>query len=306
MQRILSAPKVTAGGRSLETNVSASPEPDAPTSGAVSAAMPTGQVEKKPSDVKSVSTRISEFLKLLAAAYGIGFAVIMVHTIKLNGPVIEALQFQNIIAGLPVWAVVFGGIWLWPTMMRTIVEESQGRELLDKWDIGLITFIVISIWPLYSVLKFFVGRMFLGRTLSPSEDVFVLFVTIFLAMLSMLFSAYRSPGQRRWKAMMRLSSAYSGLAVMIIGYAIFAYPVLPQSFGGGKPQQVRLYLKDRDVAAGLGDPPSQGAQPELSEQVYLYYRTSSFLLVSKAKGQPLTEVPMDQVRSVVWLESRAE
>jgi hypothetical protein len=290
----------------LETHVSASPETDAATSGAVSAAVPTGPIEKTSSDEKSVSTRISEFLKLLAAAYGIGFAVIMVHTIRLNGPVIEALQFQNIIAGLPVWAVVFGGIWFWPMMKRSIVKESQGKQFLDKWDISLIIFVVISIWPLYSMLKFFVGRMVLGRTLSLSEDVFLLFVTIFLAMLSILVSAYRSQGQLKWKAMLRLSFAYSGLAVMIVGYAIFAYPFLPQSFGGGKPQQVKLYFKDRDVAAVLGGQPSQGAETELSKQVYLYYRTSSFLLVSKAKGQPLTEVPMDQVRSVVWLESRAE
>ena len=55
--------------------------------------------QKNSGNDDSLLPRISELLKLGGVAYAIGFAVIMVHTARLNAPVVEAFQFQNILGG---------------------------------------------------------------------------------------------------------------------------------------------------------------------------------------------------------------
>jgi hypothetical protein len=76
--------------------------------------------------------------------------------------------------------------------------------------------------------------------------------------------------------------------------------------GGGHLAQVRLYYKEHGLSSLLGGGNGTGEQAAASDPVYLYYRTASYLLVSKVQGQPLIQVPMEQVVAVVWIESRSQ
>jgi hypothetical protein len=57
-----------------------------------------GSEKNKSLSASLLLSRISELLKVGGVAYVVGFAFIMVHTMRLNDPVVEAFQFQNIIA----------------------------------------------------------------------------------------------------------------------------------------------------------------------------------------------------------------
>jgi hypothetical protein len=83
---------------------------------------------------------------------------------------------------------------------------------------------------------------------------------------------------------------------------------VPQTLGGGRPVQVRLCVKSPELNALLGGSTTSDGQAIASDPVYLYYRTSDYLLISKDQNsdQPLIQMSMDEIRAVVWLQSRSE
>jgi hypothetical protein len=286
--------------------MSSEPIPVPPSEDTTTAAIPLVPAEAGTSkDPPSLASRIEELLKLLGAAYAIGFAVIMLHTARLNGPVVEALQFQNLVAGLPVWVPLLLGFWLWPRLAGSIFGEREFRVELSNLAILLMVLTFI-----FGTAVIYVEiRWLVGRRLSLSENIVVVCAIVFAGVASMFVEAYRIKHSReaRFTAIFKVLTVYSGIVALVVGYAILGYPKLPQSLGGGHPVRVKLYYKDHDLSGLLGaGTAAPGGDASISDPILLYYRTSTYLLVSKAKDQPLIQVPMDQVRSVVWLDSRSQ
>jgi hypothetical protein len=262
-----------------------------------------GSEKNKSLSASLLLPRISELLKVGGVAYVVGFGVIMVHTMRLNGPVVEAFQFQNIIAGLPVWVPLCIAIWLWPRLSGAIVPEDAGKPAISR---TAKIILVVSVL-LGSAIVYYELRAIVGRPFSVSENIVLISGIVFATFVSMLATSYRE-GHRNAgtaRAVFWMLCVYSGIVFLVFEYAIFIYPKVPQGMGGGHPVQVRLYLKERGLSSVLGGEAAPGEQAAESGPVYLYYRTSAYLLVSKAPSQPLIQVPAEQVLAVVWLESRS-
>jgi hypothetical protein len=252
------------------------------------------------SETMSVQTLFAKFLALAGLAYGVGFAVILTHTATLHAPVIELFQAQTIVAGIPIWLLICVGVWLWPEFIRRILG---GRSALsDSVKKGLIT-IAISVGFLVPC-ALWIGSKTPFRNLPVGVTLFSLSGLAFALTISFVVQArsirWADPGVR---PLFHLACFWFGFVFFVIGYALLLYPQIPQSLGGGRPVRVRLLLKGREVANLLA--PNNPASDPGSESVLLYYRTSSYLLVGQSDNQPLIQVPSDEVRSIVWLESQS-
>jgi hypothetical protein len=250
----------------------------------------------------SLQGLFGKFLALAGLAYGVGFTVILTHTATLNAPVIELFQPQTIIAGIPIWLLICVGVWLWPEFVRRIMGDRN--TLSDSVKKGLITtamsvgfLIPCAVW---------IGSKTSARNLPVGVILFALSGLAFALTISFVVQSrthrWDDPGVR---PLLNLVCFWFGFVFFVIGYALLLYPRIPQSLGGGHPVSVQLLIKDDKVAnllAPESSPPDPARKPG---QVLLYYRTSSYLLVARAENQPLIQVPVDQVLSIVWLESQS-
>jgi hypothetical protein len=240
---------------------------------------------------------IDRALKLGGFLYVLGFAVIMVHTSSLHIPVVEALQVQNILAGWPIGLAMWLVFKLWPWVRRAVKPAAVNRT-------GVI---IVAGGLVASVLIVRAELLVFARGLSIYSNILLFSGIFFAANLSFLYSAYNQKSERM-KSLFEATCVYSLVLFLVLGYAILGYPNMPQAIGGGRPEQIRLYFHTAELSPLLGGSAGSGQETMASDPVYLYYRTSSYLLISKDKNsdQPLIQVPMDQVRAVVWLQSHSK
>jgi hypothetical protein len=269
--------------------------PDKPVAPADGAVVPAGH--------ESPFGAVTELIKLAGSAYAIGFVVIMTHTARLHAPVVEALEFQNFVAGLPVWLPLGLGIWLWPRLIRRLHTHYNGLELSSVGFLLLFVGVVFGTGAAYAGIRFIAGRSF-----SPSENIVLISAVVFASILSILVQILRSQRLRSSPSATLLItiSVYSGIITLILAYAILGYPRLPQSIGGGAPVRVKLYFKESGMREALGESPAPPNQNPPSDPVLLYYRTSSYLLILSSERGTLLQIPTDQIRAVDWLESRSK
>jgi len=146
-----------------------------------------------------------------------------------------------------------------------------------------------------------------ARGLSVYVNAVLLSGIFFVVNVAFLYIAYAQKVELM-KPLFRATCVYSLVAFLVLAYAVFAYRKVPQTIGGGRPVKVQLYLKSSELSSLLGGSTASDGQALASDPVYLYYRTSDSLLISKDQNsdQPLIQVPMDEVRAVVWLQSRSK
>lgn len=180
-------------------------------------------------------------LKLGGFLYVLRFVVIMVHTSSLHVPVVEALQFQNILAGWPIGLAIWLAYRLWPWARRAVRPEAVSTTgLLILVGGFLLSAIIVRL----ELLVFVSG-------LSIYANILLFSAIFFLVNVSFLYFAY-DQRRERMKPLFRASCAYSLVAFLVLAYAILAYPRMSQSIGGGRPQQVGLYLDSAELAGVLG------------------------------------------------------
>jgi len=256
---------------------------------------------------------VTELIKLAGSAYAVGFIVIMAHTASLHAPVVEALEFQNFVAGLPVWLPLCAGIWLWPKLARRFhAAQSEHKIELDWRKLGVwVAFFGIMTFVVYREIGWIAGRTFSVREslVVVSAVVFAFFVSI---LVQLLYSRQFRFGPIA--TFFETTCVYTGIFCLIVAYALVGYPKLPQSLGGGQSVRVKLYFKNsemREVLCGpmreaRCEPSAPAGQNPPSDPVLLYYRTSSYLLVSPKEGLTLVQIPIDEIRAVDWIDSRSK
>jgi hypothetical protein len=260
--------------------------------------------ESKPSSAKPSLLQMTDWLKFGSVAYAAGFAVIMVHTARLDAPVVEALEFQNVVAGLPILLALGIAIWLTPWLLRPLTSGDSPKVTISKTRIFVAGCLLLAaVIGLYFDL-----RAVLHWQPSTSENWLVFSALVFISSVSMFAQAYQKNIRisDRLRALFRAMSVYSGVILLVLGYAILGYPRLPQGIGGGHSVRVTLYFKDPPLALLLGGSVATSQQPNASGPLDLYYRTGSYLLLAKAQSHRLIQVPTDQVLAVEWLDSNPQ
>ncbi len=254
-----------------------------------------------PSERISLQGLFGKFLALAGLAYGVGFTVILTHTATLRAPVIEPFQAQTIVAGLPVWLLICVGVWTWPEFTRRIMGDRT--TVSDSLIGGMIT-VAISVTVLVAGAiwigaKFGAGHWPIGVILfCLSGLAFVLNITFVVQAHNM---KWKDPGVPPF---LSLVCFWSGFVFFVISYALLIYPRIPYNFGGGRPAHIRVVFKEPQVpnllSAKTGTPKSINAPDEF----LLFYRASSYLLVSRDENQPLIQLFSDQVRAIEWQDSQ--
>jgi hypothetical protein len=257
---------------------------------------------------------VLDALKLGGIFYVVGFLVIMVHTNSLRVPVVEAFHFQNILAGAPIGGAICVFYLLY--QLRAWLKGpivSGGEEALKEtvaWSLIIILTELLLIPVMLLELRFtwlMEVRTYIGRNFSNYENVILMAGILVSFNICLLVAAYVQKFERG-QAVSKVLLAFSLGVLLVIGYTILGYPKLPQSLGGGRPVKVRLYFKSDELSPLLGGSTACEKQAIATGPVYLYYRTSGYLLVSKDLNSdcPLIQVPTDQVRAVEWLESHSK
>lgn len=243
-----------------------------------------------------------DWLKLGGLAYAAGFAVIMVHTARLDVPVVEAFEFQNIVAGLPVLLLLGIAIWSTPRLIRPLMSRDTPKlNISNKTFVVMVFLLALAIGGIYFELQ-----AVLNWHPSASGSWVAISALVFISSLSMLAQTYDQQVRDRLHSVLSLTTALSGIILLLLGYAILAFPRLPQSVGGARPVRIKLYFKEPSLTSVLGRSTMPGDPPNASAPLTLYYRTSSYLLLAGPQSHSLIQFPTDQVLAVVWLDSHAQ
>jgi hypothetical protein len=256
-------------------------------------------------------TQIADWVKLAGLAYAIGFTVILVHTARLNSPVVDAFQFQNILAGLPVWLLLCIGLWLWPRLAGSVTKEVMAGFKNPRRAIAFAALgFCLSVAATWGEILLFLRssgpagiRATMGLNLIFICAIFTILFASIAGQALWSWRGVQTESRRSFTALFVLLTVYSGFVTLVLSYAIYLYPLVPQSVGGGHPVQVRLYYKDSSLSPLLGGTHIAGEESQASDVVSLYYRTSSYLLIRSSKDQVLLQIPMEQIHTIVWLES---
>jgi hypothetical protein len=256
-------------------------------------------------------TQIADWVKLAGLAYAIGFTVILVHTARLNSPVVDAFQFQNILAGLPVWLLLCIGLWLWPRLAGSVTKEVMAGFKNPRRAIAFAALgFCLSVAATWGEILLFLRssgpagiRATMGLNLIFICAIFTILFASIAGQALWSWRGVQTESRRSFTALFVLLTVYSGFVTLVLSYAIYLYPLVPQSVGGCHPVQVRLYYKDSSLSPLLGGTHIAGEESQASDVVSLYYRTSSYLLIRSSKDQVLLQIPMEQIHTIVWLES---
>lgn len=252
------------------------------------------------SGIVQLGSLVEQLLKIGGLFYAAGFLVILLHTARFNVPVIEALHFQNILAGWPVGAIatlayLSRSVIAWP-----LPPPGNSRHKTN-WKLGLL---IVGLQLVGLLAIWFVIRPFMqGQSLYLR-----IVITISALALGNCVSLFQARTNRFSTGISVFRSIVIVLAFFLLAavYTIWLYPRIPQSFGGGRPAQVRLFFKapERSLLDASGPSDDHDTAPET---VYLYYRTSDFMLVSKEQSseKPLVQIPLDQIHALVWLQSHS-
>ncbi len=238
---------------------------------------------------------IGELLSIGGYAYVLGFIVVMAHTSRLNVPAMDAVRLQCILAGWPIAVVTLPVFWLGRIVFRRVI----GRSLRGAGYFAVLVTVSLLALPLvYLELR----ALFLKDVSLTSNVVVAAAIPL---MLSGCF--YYAALRQRFdlgKDLALLMGLCSFIPLYAVAYAFVVYPNLAQTFGGGRPERVSLFVKAGEAGSALG---LRAGEETQSVDVYLYYRTSEYLLVEKAQSSDrrLLHIPAEQVGAIVWSNSHA-
>lgn len=280
-------------------------------------------------------TDIEPYLAWGAIAYGAGFLTVMWHTSRLGIPVIQLIEPINIWVGAPVAIVLFllrrialyardGARQFRLALQNVRAEEhdlTTGALTLDEAydrlvkvvDAARTLFPTLFPWPLDSILTSILRVIFSRET--------------FKAIFSVTATPTDTERQKQQKAIaylertLSLISTIEHLSVFVLRiaplfliplalfvYTSFAYPAIPQRYGGGAPMKVELLLEIEKIpertpnftAIFRSDTNHREVKAQLSKPLTLHYETEHALYVSTDGSDRVMMVNSDAVSGVIF------
>ena len=255
---------------------------------------------------------VKSFVAWGSIAYGLGFVTVMLHTARLGFPVLELLSAIYIWVGAPLAVVAFFSqrIWqfFWSRASR-ITNEVKGswdglKQGVPREDFDLISsFLGISmaispiLRPLRRPLEWLLKKS-ISTDLKVSKRA-TAFLTRFAALLR---------GIQAINAGLNLGLAVVLLLLAIGLYVWQLYPLIPQSYGGGAPTEVRLLVNTARVPRDiLGLPAGEDGAPAtaITERMNLLYSTADNYYIEVSSGRRIS-LSRGTVEGVIWNPENAD
>jgi len=210
-------------------------------------------------------------------AYIAGFFTVMINTGLLGIPIIEIIKPVYIWIGLPLAIVIISLHWIWKTILlrinklknefiqnkneipnidknrqQYIESDKTVHELITDFSNSIAYFLSIIPIPLIKrgipkIYKETMTKLFIkiidNAELSNEKEKKVFFSYIkFLSFLSFVLSTFNIIN----KALFFLV-IYSLIPFSCYVYISRIYPIIPQSFGGGKPTNIVLFINSEII-----------------------------------------------------------
>lgn len=260
---------------------------------------------------KISQTDITSFIAWGSVSYAFGFVTVMLYTSRLGFPILELISAVYVWIGAPLAIVAFFFVQI-ARFFRSKSNELAG-EIKDSW------------------------RNFREDVAEKDLDVFSEFIG-FISVLIPFGSIIRKPMQRlfekakeeskisnnraakflrRFASLLRGIQAFYGFLrlfntalLIILGIYLYVwvfYPLIPQSFGGGAPNTVRLLINIEKVPPGTPGIPDikedktkgQNSKTVLTGKVDLIYSTKDQYYIQGAQGLRLS-LSRSAIEGIIW------
>ncbi len=281
---------------------------------------------------------IEPVLKWIAVAYGFGYLIVLVHTYRLGIPMLQLIEPVNVWIGAPLAILAFfldyvfrGARKAAGSLAASVRSAEEIHKDLDANSDNLENFFykAMDIWM--RALALFAAPFGLVR---PAERLLHWYLQAhlnwakkkgqdplaFLRTADGIISiADRQVLLNKVEPILRWSLRIAAVArflnvvllILILGLAcwgyIEAFPSIPQTLGGGRPQSVKLLMSPESLPQTQEfeswrtetTPPKAESKQSILVPVTLYFRTDHDLIVRKGSG-PLIALSDHAVEGIVF------
>jgi protein-S-isoprenylcysteine O-methyltransferase Ste14 len=265
---------------------------------------------------EKLSGPIGTILGWASISYAFGFFTVLVHTAKLDLPVIDMIEPIYVWVGLPIaavtffWRQIFGLVRIEFSEIKSDIEANITRRSVDLTppEVQAVSLILamIKATPTVGTLFAKLAQPFVERVISKeaqdlkskSPDQYdrykrnihrMRFVSSVFALLGRVYR-------------LAYYGATIGLAFFLYVWAV--YPAVPLSLGGGKPAEAQLVIEREAVPPALlaqNDPQEHtgsGESPVILDAKVLYL-TKEYLYI-ESPGPIRASIQADKVLAVIW------
>lgn len=284
---------------------------------------------------KSKIRDIEPFLKWGAVAYGAGFLTVMLHTNRLGVPVMQLIEPIYIWVGAPL---AVAGYFIEPliaafkrkqellriemneigqyldTLHAIKTPQAAAREAVKAFR-EILTIAPLGLVGLFGnkFLLFYLQKV-LDKSLETADPEKARTYLI-------KFSSHVNFATRSVMAFVRFGLRLLPLAAIVIAlvaYTVIAYPVIPQSLGGGKPSAGRLIIDVKKIPADdvnlqslfprstnekkiteAGAAASATVESRITCNLALQYQTEHAYYIKRGTG-PIVVIDHDAVNGIIF------
>ncbi len=255
------------------------------------------------------------FVTWASISYGFGFFTVMLHTARLGFPVLELISAVYIWIGFPLTVIAFFSKKIYDSIKTNLnqsytnisnhfkelapnVQLDNKIDIVSKFISTLIIYIpIINFWP----------EFFTNKLRGPFDN---------------LFEKYNidDKAKRKLQILIIILNIFNNISIiirniirpfLIVGviflYIWVIYPSIPQSLGGGAPQNVKLIIDAEKLSINLpimwsitSEVDSQDKYKTIiTEKVQLIYKTKDEIYI-KTKNGIILSLSNDTIKGVIW------
>lgn len=245
------------------------------------------------------------------------------HTAGYGIQVIEVIRPLNFWVGIPPTIILVIAVAMWrrfisplsAELAAKVVGETTLRPKPRKRASELFGTVLafVAIIPLITGYSWLVYRGFvlIGMKLSdswfryPGYGVLVLLALVamiaWVAALDVLADNLHVKAKKVYYGFIVFVAACSITAA----YVTWVYPLIPQEYGGGRPQRVRLVVDPQQIpleALGWGNEQPKGdISTTISGEVSLLYKSNdAFIIYCELCTAKVVSVDKEAVKAVIW------
>jgi hypothetical protein len=240
---------------------------------------------------------------IVALLYLCGFVVVSVHLSRYGVASFSLLQLQYLIAG--VWALAPPALTAFIKDASSNFEQRVAPEVPGKFNWRRFR------WSLLSGVPYALTTNFAVSFLILSDVGWKTFAILFVFYLSMMVSGYwfweswRRPEQsetpfinRNHAAPFHFSLFISIVGFYVVWFSLHIYPIIPYSFGGGRPLTVQFIESDKPMPDSLV---RDGKTHRTVPYRLLEATDKSYYVISENQNEQSIEINRESVGGMVVL-----